>query len=99
MKRILAVAGILTAVLGLVCCGRQGPQKQQGKKQQRMIGILEDQNENVIVVKSPEGREYLFWMNGEINCPAENGDRVSVTYSGESPENGKVMNLISVEVL
>ena len=97
MNKYLAIAGIFTFLLGIAVCGRQSPRQRQPEIPGTMKGILEDQNENVLVVRSRDGREHLFWMNGGITCPAENGDSVVVTYEETMAEDSKVMTLLSLK--
>ena len=98
MHKILAVAGIFLGLTVLGICGRQAPERRKKKGSRNLTGILADQNENVVVIRTEDGKEHLLWAAEEKDRIAEKGDRVRVTFSGD-PDQDAVLTLVTLEKL
>ena len=93
MNKMLAVTGVCAALLGLLFCARQGPQK----KDNTLEGILEDLNETVVVIKDPEGKEHMFWRETAAEVDAVKGDRVRAVCGTGKGAGRKVRNLLALK--
>ena len=95
MKLLPAAVFAAGSILGLACCGRQAPPKNQSGEIS-WEGILEDKNDHVIVVRSRKGRERMFWLREGITCDACCGETVRVSYGETAWEGNPVPTVISV---
>ena len=98
MHKLLTVTGILLGLSVLGFCGKQAPDRRKKKGSRNLTGILADQNENVIVIRTDDGKEHLLWAAEEKERIAEKGDRVRVTFAGD-PCRDAVLTLVSLEQL
>ena len=94
MNKLIAASLVLGAALLLF--GGMAPGLKRGEGPNIMEGTLEDQNENVAVIRSRDGREHLFWLPEGFSCPAENGDLVRAAYEGRGKGQKKVLSLLSL---
>ena len=91
MKRFIALAAVLSVLLvSFVACGqKEAPEAAtvvteaaQEAEGSTFTGVLEDKKDFMITVTGEDGTAYVFNLEG-VECPAEVGDTVTVTYTGD----------------
>ena len=104
MKQILSLIAAVTVVLSLAACGKQeapvppesAPAVTQAAEEAVFTGILEDKKDFMITVTGEDGNAYVFTLDG-ISCPAEVGQTVSVTYTGELSDFDSQLIALKIE--
>ena len=90
MKKIVTLMMLTSLLFSLAACGRQEPPvsgetRPAAETQQAQVhsftGVLEDKKDFMITV-SDGNQSYLFNLEGVV-CPAEPGQTVTVTYTGD----------------
>ena len=88
MKKFMVMICCLSLVLSLAACTRtQEPETTQGETvasahNATFSGVLEDKKDFMIVVTGDNGDTHLFNL-GDLECDAQVGDRITVTYNGD----------------
>ena len=80
----------------LLLCGAQGEQQSPLKKN-ILRGTLEDKSENLLVLRTPEGQDQLFWMEDRWEGIPDRGTQVEVSFSLR--KDSQVMTLLSIETI
>ena len=88
MKRLIALIAVLSVLLvSFVACGQKEEtpvttEVTQEAEGSAFTGVREDKKDFMITVTGEDGNAYVFTLEG-VECPAEVGDTVTVTYLGD----------------
>ena len=90
MKRFIALVAVLSVLLvSFVACGqKEAPEattvvtEAAQTEGSTFTGVLEDKKDFMITVTGEDGTAYVFNLEN-VECPAEVGDTVTVTYTGD----------------
>ena len=87
MKKITALLLVMVLAMGLAACGKNQPEPETEttaaqQLTQQFTGVLEDKKDFMIVVTGEDGTPYVFNLD-RVVCPAEVGQTVTVTYTGD----------------
>ena len=101
MKRITALLLTLVLALGLAACGAAQPEPETvatvtQQPSQQFTGVLEDKKDFMIVVTGEDGTPYVFNLDGVV-CPADVGQTVTVTYTGDMADFDAQLIALKVE--
>ena len=80
----------------LLICGAQG-EKEIPIKKNTLRGTLEDKSETLLVIRTPEGQEQLFWLEDKWEGIPDRGTQVEVRFS--LGEDSQVMTLLAIETI
>ena len=89
MKNLILTALLLFMVFSLTACippvGSPETEETESIPQAynpTFTGVLEEKKDFMIVVTGDSGESYIFNL-GSLDCKAQEGDRITVTYNGD----------------
>lgn len=77
MKKLCAFLLAAGMLFSLTACGK-------GEHTETFTGIVEDKTSEMVVVAAEDGsNSYLFELADGVVCDAQEGDKITVTYTGD----------------
>ena len=94
MKKFALLLTALTLLLALTACGgekpaapapQEAPSTEEMVEVQTFTGILSEKKDFMLIVDGEEegGDAYIFNLEEGVSCDAEEGDKITITYSGD----------------
>lgn len=107
MKKLILTVTALCLVLSLAACGSSkaemapaaptGQTTEETQETAVFTGTLEDKKDFMITVTGEEGSSYAFNLEG-TTVPAEVGQKVTVTYTGDIADFDSQLVAVKVEL-
>ena len=106
MKRFLALLAVLSVlVISFVACGQKEapvettdtPAAAESASEAAFTGTLDEKKDFMITVTGEDGMTYVFNLDG-VACPAEAGQKVTVTYTGDITDFDAQLMAVRIEI-